>query len=186
MLTLLVNARVLDMTGREPVEGAALAIENGRIREIAASGRVPRPAGARVVDCGGHTVMPGLTDAHVHVLAVEANILEQHRALPPSLAVLKAGVVLREVLLQGYTTVRDCGGADWGVAQAVATGVVPGPRLLVSGRPISQTGGHGDCWVPAGLRLPKRTWLPNNIADGVDEVRKVARELLMAGADFLK
>ncbi len=186
--TILLNARVIDGTGREPLEGAALAIEDGRIQEIAPAGRVARPAGAAVLDCRGHTVMPGLTDAHVHVMAVEANILEQHRTLPASLAVLKAGVALRETLFQGYTTVRDCGGADWGLRAAVESGVVMGPRLLVSGRPLSQTGGHADVRrrTETGPPLDCCVGMLGSIADGPDAVRRAAREELRRGADQLK
>ncbi len=187
-LTLLVNARVLDCTGREPLEGAAVAVEDGRIADVEPSGRAARPAGAMVLDCRGQTLMPGLTDAHVHVMAVEANILEQHRLVPSSLAVLKGGVILRETLLQGYTTVRDCGGADWGLREAVEAGVVPGPRLLVSGRPISQTGGHGDVRRRTETGPPPESCvgMVGRIADGPDEVRRAAREELRRGADQIK
>jgi len=142
-ITVLTHARVIDCTGRPPEEDAAVVVEDGRIREVARSGAAPR-SGATVIDCRGHTLMPGLTDAHVHVMAVEANMLELHRQHPSSLIALKAAAALREMLFRGFTTVRDCGGADWGMREAVAQGVIPGPRLLVSGRFISQTGGHGD------------------------------------------
>jgi imidazolonepropionase-like amidohydrolase len=83
-------------------------------------------------------------------------------------------------------TVREMGGADVGFRKAVDEGIIAGPRMAVSIVMMSQSGGHGDTWVPAGFRLPKRTWLPSGVADGVDEVRKLTRELLMAGADFIK
>ena len=187
-LTVLVGARVIDCTGRDPLEGAAIVVEGGVIREVDPSGRVSRPGGALVLDCRGQTLLPGLTDAHVHVMAVETNILEQHREVPPSLAVLKAGVILRETLLQGYTTVRDCGGADWGLREAVAQGVVPGPRLLVSGRPISQTGGHADMRrrTETGPPLDGCVGMSGRIADGAAEVRRAVREELRLGADQIK
>jgi imidazolonepropionase-like amidohydrolase len=186
-VTVLVNARVLDCTGREPFEGA-VAVEGDRIVDVAPSGRVARPPGATVLDCRGQTLLPGLTDAHVHVLAVEANIVEQHRQLPPSLVALRAGVLLREALGQGYTTVRDCGGADWGLREAVETGVVPGPRLLVAGRPISQTGGHADVRrrTETGPPVEVCVGMPGCVADGPDEVRRAAREELRRGATHLK
>ena len=88
--------------------------------------------------------MPGLIDAHVHVAAVDGNTAEQHRVHPPSLIVAKALRRIEQCLAQGFTTVRDAGGADYGLREAVASGLYPGPRLLVSGRVLSQTGGHGD------------------------------------------
>jgi len=78
------------------------------------------------------------------------------------------------------------GGADAGFREAINEGYVTGPRLLISIVMISQTGGHGDSWVPAGIRLQKRAWLPGSVADGADEMRKLVRSLLMAGADFIK
>ena len=88
--------------------------------------------------------MPGLTDAHVHICAVEGNIAEQHRYNPPSLIAAKALRRMEQALMQGFTTVRDAGGADYGFREAAESGLYPGPRMLVSGRALSQTGGHGD------------------------------------------
>ena len=95
-------------------------------------------------------------------------------------------MILRETLKCGVTTARDMGGADVGFREAIAEGYIVGPRLLVSIAMISQTGGHGDSWVPAGFRMSKRSWLPSPVADGVEEVRRLVRQLLMAGADFIK
>jgi imidazolonepropionase-like amidohydrolase len=186
-ITLLTHARVIDCTGRPPQDDATVVVEDGRIREVMRPGAAPR-AGATVIDCRGHTLMPGLTDAHVHVMAVEANMLELHRQHPPSLIVLKAAAGLREMLLRGFTTVRDCGGADWGMREAVARGVIPGPRLLVSGRFISQTGGHGDYRrrTETGPPLEGCIGMLGSVADGVDQVRRAVREELRRGADQIK
>jgi imidazolonepropionase-like amidohydrolase len=78
------------------------------------------------------------------------------------------------------------GGADAGFRTAIDEGLIDGPRLLISLGMISQTGGHGDYWVPADMRIKKRAWLPDTVADGVEEIRRVVRELLMRGADFIK
>src|SRR4029450_7033440 len=91
-----------------------------------------------------------------------------------------------ETLACGVTTARDMGSADAGFREAIAEGFIKGPRLLISIVMISQTGGHGDCWVPAGIRLQKRAWLPSGVVDGPEEMRKMVRTLLMAGADFIK
>jgi imidazolonepropionase-like amidohydrolase len=132
--------------------------------------------------------MPGLIDAHVHVGAAEANIVEQQRRTFPSMLVIKAVKILKETLDQGFTTARDAGGADAGVREAVAQGLVPGPRLFVSGCVLSQTGGHGDFRLPTEAHAPPQHWagLASCVCDGVDEVRRGAREQLRRGVDFIK
>jgi imidazolonepropionase-like amidohydrolase len=87
------------------------------------------------------TLMPGLTDAHVHIGAVDVNILEQHREHPSNLVALMMARILEDTLQQGFTTVRDAGGTDWSFKAAVERGIVDGPRLLISDPPLSQTGG---------------------------------------------
>jgi imidazolonepropionase-like amidohydrolase len=153
------------------------------------SGRVGPLRGAiTTLDLGGRTLMPGLTDAHVHACAVEANTAEQHRVHPPSLIAARTLRRLEQALLQGFTTVRDAGGADYGFREAVDSGLFPGPRLLVSGRVLSQTGGHGDKRRRAEAIPPIDACLGmvGVIADGPDEVRRAAREELRRGADQLK
>jgi imidazolonepropionase-like amidohydrolase len=148
----------------------------------------PLPPSATSIDCKGQTLLPGLIDAHVHIGAVEVNIGEQQRWYFPSTLIIRSLRILKETLDQGFTTVRDCGGIDPGFRQAVAEGLVPGPRLFVSGKVLSQTGGHGDGRLrgdtmpmpdyPAGMR--------GGIFDGVTEVRRGAREQLRCGVDFVK
>jgi imidazolonepropionase-like amidohydrolase len=132
--------------------------------------------------------MPGLTDAHVHFYAVTENITDQHRYLPPSLLVARALKRAEECLLQGFTTVRDAGGADYGLREALADGLFPGPRLLVSGNYLSQTGGHGDKRRRSEWGPPVDTCcgMIGAIADGEAEVRKAAREQLRRDADQIK
>jgi imidazolonepropionase-like amidohydrolase len=132
--------------------------------------------------------MPGLTDAHVHAYAVAANTNEIHLTLPPSLVVAMALRRLEQMLAQGFTTVRDAGGADYGLREAVASGLHPGPRLLVSGKSLSQTGGHGDRRRRAEWTEPVQccVGMVHAIADGPDEVRRAAREQLRHDADQVK
>jgi imidazolonepropionase-like amidohydrolase len=181
------DAVVIDGTGREPFPGAII-VEGDRIKEVLAGAPGSLPSSAEVVNCRGKSLLPGLIDAHVHIGAVEADISEQQRRNYPTVLVIRTLKVLKECLDQGFTTVRDCGGADPGFRVAVEQGLVPGPRLSVCGRIISMTGGHGDSRLPTEthdpLLLP--AGLTSVVADGVDSCRKAAREQLRQGTDFLK
>jgi len=144
-VTVLTNAFLIDCTGADPVEGATVVVEDDRIKEVRAGGNVGAlPGPVTTIDCKGATLMPGLTDAHVHICAVTENIIDQYRLYPPSYISARAMRRAEECLMQGFTTVRDAGGADYGFRLALEEGHFPGPRLLVSGRVLSQTGGHGD------------------------------------------
>ena len=138
------HATVLACTGADPVNDATVVIEGGVIKDVLTSARSAAGAGGEVIDCGGRTVMPGLIDAHVHVCAVEVDLAAQRRAYPASLLAYAAGTMISQALDQGFTTIRDAGGADWGMKEAVDRGLIPGPRMFVSGHPLSQSGGHGD------------------------------------------
>jgi len=188
-LTVVTDALLIDCTGADPIEGAAVVVEDDRIRDVLPSGRVgPLPGPVTTIDCQGATLMPGLTDAHVHICAVTENITDQHRHYPPSYIAARAMRRAEECLLQGFTTVRDAGGADYGFRLALEEGHFPGPRLLVSGNYISQTGGHGDKrrraeWTdPVGCCVG----MIGSIADGEAEVRKAVREQLRRDVDQIK
>ena len=178
----IVGGRLIDGLGRDPIEKGTVVVEGRRVT-AAGDARVPR--GAKVIDAGGRTVLPGIIDCHVHS-TYRARDIRKHLTNTPTYNVLRSTRILEETLACGVTTARDMGGADAGFREAIAEGFVNGPRLLISIVMISQTGGHGDSWVPAGVRLQKRAWLPSGIADGPDEMRKLVRTLLMAGADFIK
>jgi imidazolonepropionase-like amidohydrolase len=188
-LTILTNAFLIDGTGKEPVDGAAVVVEGELIKDVIRSGKVgPLRGKVETVDLRGRALMPGLTDAHVHMCAVEGNTAEQHRHNPPSLIAAKTLRRMEQALQQGFTTVRDAGGADYGFREAVASGLYPGPRMLVSGRVLSQTGGHGDKRRRAELSDPVDCCLGmvGVIADGPDEVRKAVREQLRRDVDQIK
>lgn len=181
---LFLNANVLDVVAGTYVPDRHVVIRDGRIAEI--SGQRPAFDGP-VFDLKGRVLMPGLCDAHVHVTAISADFATLVRT-PPSYITAKAGQILHGMLMRGFTTVRDAGGADYGLAQAVAEGILPGPRLLFCGHALSQTGGHGDvrgagetslpdCFCCAGFGL---------VCDGVSEVRRAAREEIRRGATQLK
>jgi len=188
-ITVFTNAFLIDCAGKEPLEGAAVIVEGERIADVIRSGKAgPLKGVVETLDLKGRTLMPGLTDAHVHVCAVEGNTAEQHRANPPSLIAAKALRRMEQALMQGFTTVRDAGGADYGFREVTASGLYPGPRMLVSGRVLSQTGGHGDKrrraeWIdPVDCCLG----MVGVIADGPDEVRRAAREQLRHDVDQIK
>jgi imidazolonepropionase-like amidohydrolase len=132
-------------------------------------------------------LMPGLCDAHVHVIASTADFAALER-LSPTYVAAQASQILRGMLMRGFTTVRDAGGADHGIARALQEKLFLGPRLLYCGKAISQTGGHGDmraagehtltqCLCCAGL---------GRICDGVTEVRRACRDAIRQGATHIK
>jgi len=181
------NCAVLDGTMKERREDYHVLVEGNRIREI--SDRPLRSAAAETIDLKSRTLMPGLIDAHVHVLAVDA-ALARLSERPVTLLTLQAAKVLEGMLQRGFTTIRDAAGADGGLAEAVEDGLVHGPRIFPSGMALSQTGGHGDtrprtqpvdtCACCAGGLAMSR------IADGVAECRRAARDELRKGATQIK
>ena len=180
--TLFSNARVFDGTG-SPLADGEVVVEDGIILEVGSG-----LDGDVEADLGGKALLPGMFDAHVHVSVSHIDVWAlAHR--PFSLEFYDAAVNLRATLEAGITTVRDAGGADLGMKEAVNLGRIPGPRMQISISMLSQTGGHGDCWLASGntLRLfvphPGR---PAAIVDGPSEVRRKVRELVRAGADVIK
>ena len=175
--TLLTNAFLIDCTGADPYERASVVVEGERIREVLQGGARPTGTYDVAVDCAGMTLLPGLTDAHVHVGAVDVNILDQHREHPSNLVALMMASILEDTLHRGFTTVRDAGGADWSFKAAVERGIVEGPRLLVSDRPLSQTGGHGDWRRLSETQAPEilcpTAGMRSIVCDGADEVGRV-------------
>ena len=184
--TLFTNGRVLDPRGEDgPRDGMEVLVEGDTIREV--SDRPIRSDGAERFDLAGRVLMPGLIDAHVHVIAAFAD-LAANAVQPSSLAALRAGQIMTAMLMRGFTTVRDVGGADRGLVDAQAAGVVAGPRLVISGKALSQTGGHCDMRIRSDDRAPSehRVGAMGRLCDGVEAVRMAAREELRAGADFIK
>jgi len=183
--TLFTNAAVLDTEAGAILPDRQVLVREGRIAEVE-EGRVAVTVD-RTVDLRGRVLMPGLCDCHVHVTAVTADLARLLRLSPFYVAAHTADV-LKAMLLRGFTTVRDAGGADWGLAQAVEEAVMAGPRILYCGHGLSQTGGHGDmrgpgegdldrCFCCAGL---------DRVCDGVTEVRRATRDEIRKGAHQIK
>ncbi len=182
---LLRNFELLDVDARTLRSGCRLLIRGDTIVRLDRT--VAAAPGVEEIDLGGRVLMPGLIDCHVHI---NAWILPMHPVVLPSFMTAKAGATLKGMLMRGFTTVRDAGGADAGHRKAVEAGYFTGPRLLVSGRAISQTGGHGDPRSPADLVPVCGCSLleagMGRVADGVPEVRRAVRDEIRMGADQIK
>ncbi|TCT10274.1 metal-dependent hydrolase family protein [Paralcaligenes ureilyticus] len=178
---------LLDPRKGELVENVDILVEEGLIREV--SDRPLSSSTAQVINLNGKVIMPGLIDCHIHVFLSEVNIANLE-GVPLTMLTARSGVLMRNMLMRGFTSVRDTGGADYGIRDAVAQGLMLGPRLFVAGAPVSQTGGHGDfrratqsrfeCACCSGLSFTAR------VADGVPEVIKAVRDELRKGADHIK
>ncbi|WP_416965729.1 amidohydrolase family protein [Streptomyces sp. Agncl-13] len=180
--TVFTGGLVFDGTGADPAP-ADVVVSDGRIVDVGTG-----LDGDTQVDCTGRTLLPGLFDCHVHLTLNGIGLLGALQK-PFSYQFYEAAVNLRRTLEAGITTVRDAAGADLGIKQAVEDGLLTGPRVQISIGLITQTGGHGDPWMPsgqcAGLAVP-HPGRPPAMADGPDEMRRTARTLLRAGAEVLK
>jgi imidazolonepropionase-like amidohydrolase len=166
--------------------GMEVLVEGDRVREV--SDRPITSASAIRVDLRGRTIMPGLVDAHVHVIAAMVNLAE-NAAQPSSLAMMRAAKVMNGMLMRGFTTVRDLGGAEPGIAVAADEFLIDGPRVIPCGKALGQTGGHSDFRPRSDDRegvFANRVGSLGRICDGVDAVRKAAREEIKSGAKFVK
>ena len=171
-LKLIKNARIVDGSIAEPTEPLNILIENDRICEVSADATSPD---AEVMDVRGKTVMPGLIDCHVHVIATTTN-LGKNADLPNSLVALRSAKIMERMLMRGFTTVRDLGGADYGLVEAVEQDGLPAPRLVICGKALSQTGGHTDYRGRHSLRsvdyYRDQIGSLGVVVNGVDEVRR--------------
>lgn len=166
--------------------GRDIIVRDGTITSISASGDSDAASG-EWYDMAGLVLLPGLIDCHVHVTAFTANLATLGET-SPSYATAASARIMEGMLRRGFTTVRDAGGADFGLAMAIEEGLIVGPRLFFGGSALSQTGGHGDFrqagrrGVEAGEAFPT----PAVLCDGVTEVRRASREILRTGAHHLK
>jgi imidazolonepropionase-like amidohydrolase len=184
---ILANASIVDGTQDRAKGGMNVLIEGDLIREV--SSKPISSASAKVIDLKGKTLMPGLIDCHVHVIAAMTN-LAHNAMMPDSLVAHKAARIMNGMLMRGFTTVRDVAGADIGLKQAQAEGYIIGSRLVICGKALSQTNGHSDLRGRYDDRptawLERRLGMLGRIVDGVDACRRAAREEIKAGAEFIK
>jgi imidazolonepropionase-like amidohydrolase len=182
------GARMIDGAGAPPpAEPYALLIDGPRIVALAPARELACPAGALALDATGMTVMPGLIDCHDHLANLEGG-MQARAAITPTLAIFKTAQVFHDTLLGGCTSVRDASGVDLGMKQAIDQGLIPGPRLKISVVILSQLGGHNDHTEPCGVdsTFPKLQTIPDGICDGPDACRRKVREVVRAGADWIK
>lgn len=176
--TVLLGGRLIDGTGSAPVENPVILIQDSRIVAVGKEGeiKIPQAEGVNRLDYRGKTLLPGLIDCHVHLcMSADDNPLARLYEDSDDMLVLRAANNARLALKAGVTTLRDCGGRNrvtFSIREAIRKKIIKGPRLLLSGRPLTITGGH--------------CFFLNGEADGADGVRKAARQLIKEGADFLK
>jgi imidazolonepropionase-like amidohydrolase len=181
-VTVIRDAQVVDPVTAEIDEGVDLLIVGDRIEEVGR--RISTSLDARYLDAGMRHVFPGLVDAHVHLFAASRDLVASAR-MPWSYVASAAVGHLKGMARRGFTTVRDTGGADWGLAQAIADGALGTvPQLRFGGPALSQTGGHGDLRGRGGGADPCCGLA--KVCDGVKELRRESRQQIAAGASHLK
>ncbi len=176
MITAYCGMKVIPGDGGEPVDDAVVLVDDDLIREVGKAGGVNIPPEANRVDLSGKVMIPGMIDAHVHCLMdASADPMGELQRRTQTMTVLQAAKHLEATARAGVTWVRDLGGygyLEMSLQEAVECGMISGSRMLVAGKVITMTGGHGH---PMGRE-----------ADGEAEVRKAAREQLKAGAQVVK
>ena len=181
------NGRFLDPHSDELLEGMEVLVEGNRVKDV--SDRPIQSSSAVRIDIGDRTLMPGLIDAHVHIFLSEVN-LTALEDVPLTLLAARGIAALRDMLMRGFTTVRDVGGADHGIKTATETGIVDSPRLFIAGKAISQTGGHADFRhkTQGAFESPCSSAVSYTarLADGVPDVIRAVRDELRKGADHVK
>jgi imidazolonepropionase-like amidohydrolase len=184
--TTFINARIFDGVGDDYLAETRVVVDGDRIAAV--EREVGGPSEGNLIDVAGKTLMPGLIDAHCHVLGSSLKVSEIETQ-PLTYVASYASKMLGHALDCGFTTVRDVGGGDAGIARAVTDRLIRGPRVFFAGRALSMTGGHGDfrdpfsevgaCGCSAAGRVA-------HVVDGEDAVRAAAREELRRGAHCIK
>jgi imidazolonepropionase-like amidohydrolase len=182
MRTVVRGGKIFDGTGA-PFSVGEFAIESGRIVEIGSD-----LDGDSEIDVDGGSITPGFIDCHVHIGFRDVDFMEALKR-PFALKYYEAAHHLATTLDTGITTARDAGGASLGIKTAVEQGLIRGPRLRISLTMISQSGGHGDGWLPSGFDhklFALDPGIPSGIVDSPDDMRRVVRQIIRGGADNIK
>lgn len=178
------DGTLIDCVTAERQPNVSVLLRGNKIEAIGKAGDLVVPESAEHIDARGKTIMPGMIDAHIHITGDgDPNILKRMRKTVPQQAI-EAASHAKATVEAGFTSIRDAGAGfliDIGLREAVNAGTVPGPRMKVSGRGLSITGGHGDTFFP-----PEIVFAGRYVVDSPDEARKAAREQLRAGADCIK
>lgn len=185
--TLIFNGTLIDGNGGESIPNAAILIKDYEIMDVGTEDSIILPNDEiKKIDANEMFILPGFIDTHVHIMA-NGFKLEDNMYNPLSFYFCRGVNNLKQTINAGVTTVRDAGLADMGIKMAVDKGLITGPRLIISVIPLSVSGGHFDFWLISGFDMKiSYPGLPESICDGEDEVRKRVREILRAGADFIK
>ena len=183
MRTLLKNAAVFNGEENKIHSGKNILIENANILQITDCNESVQAD--HEIDIKGKTVMPGLIDAHIHIMLYHQS--DQSLAYEA----IRASILLQQTLNRGFTSIRDVGGDIWGIARAARDGMFEAPRIFYSGKVLSQTGGHGDMRPAKDVNPQYASPAYSNcnqsiIVDGVESIRKAARENFVKGASFVK
>jgi imidazolonepropionase-like amidohydrolase len=184
-VTILRNASVLDPEAGSLTPSQSVVVEGGRIADVGPG--LTGPEDAVVLDVAGRTVMPGLIDAHTHPAIVDQELFDMAE-WPPTYVAARASHALAGMLARGFTSIRDVGAGEIGLARAVEEGYFTGPRLFYGGKQLSQTGGAGDWRAPSRRVYDDNYYSPaiGVICDGVPEVRRAVREEVRRGAHHIK
>jgi len=191
-VTIIRAGSLIDGKAEKPRHDQVIVIRGDRIEAVSDASSAKLPDGANVIDLSQQTVLPGLIDSHTHIFlqgehTAKGGYHENISTAPFAMRAARATVAARRALEQGFTTLRDvetegAGYGDVGIKQAINEGYIPGPRLIVSTRAISTTGGYQLEGYAPELEMPKGA----QIVDGPVEARKAAREQLDHGADWIK
>jgi len=188
VITAVLGDALLDPATGQTTRDAAVLIEDGKVTRAGSRDGTQVPRDAQTIDASGLTLLPGLIDCHVHLTSLGEGLdFARELTTPPTLELMRAVRAARRTLDAGFTAVRDAAGSPAGVRMAIDGGYFPGPRMFVTVSALSQTGGHTDshfmCGADLDIPLPDRPYM---VVDGVENMRLRVREVIRAGADWIK
>lgn len=189
----IIHATVVDPVEGKILQNAEVTVSGGRFERVGAGDTAGKDHGVTIIDLKGKYLCPGLIDGHVHVTATpgEADLRSIYKNIPASMNNYRSTFLIREMLQRGFTA-RDCGGADSSLKEAIKEWLLPGPRLLIAGHALSQTGGHGDQRPFFNDDDPTLKCCAGHrrgigrLCDGVTECSVTVRNEIRNGADFIK